>query len=102
MLYESVTTRKSAAKTLISRANHFLNKIRCGDINARRLASQVLFDPAAQKKVFEEIIPRYSERETTFCKLVPVSPRRGDNAPQAIVMLTRTISSGTKDKDEKK
>jgi len=93
LLYENLTTTKTSAKLLVSRANQFMNRVKSADLSAKRFAAQELLDRAASRKVFEEILPRYQENETTYCRLVPAAPRRGDNAPQAMVVLTKTLAN---------
>lgn len=91
VLFESVTTTKKKAKDLIPYANHFFNRVRKGDFNAKRLAAKTMFDPNAMKKIFEEIMPRYKDSETTFVRHYRVMPRRGDSAEMAMVSLIRPL-----------
>lgn len=93
VLYESLTTTKPRAKLLVAKANSFMNKVRSGDLSAKRLAGKELLDKKAAEKVFEEILPRYGGKETTFCRSVQAPPRRGDNAPMTMVCLTHLVST---------
>lgn len=91
VLYEVITTREGKARELVQFANRFFNRVKSGDLNAKRLAHEVLFDLNAVKKVFEEILPRFSEKDTTYVGTVKVAPRRGDTAAQrAVVLLAET------------
>ena len=91
VLFESVTTTKKMAMDLIPYANHFFNKVRSASVNAKRLAAKTMFDLNASKKVFEEILPRYNETETTFVRHYRVMPRKGDSAAMTMVSLIRPL-----------
>lgn len=96
ILFESITTRTGKAKSLVAFANRFFNRIKAGDLNAKKLAHQVLLDENAIKKVFEEILPRFDATETNFLRTLRVAPRRGDSAEQRLVMLTKTLQVSAK------
>lgn len=87
VLYEAITTTTKNAKDLLPFVNRFFNKVKTGDLNAKKLAHATLFDKKAIAKVFEEILPRYKKEDTTFVRSLRVSPRKGDNAPQTLVSL---------------
>jgi large subunit ribosomal protein L17 len=89
VLFESVTTTQSKAKSLIAFANEFFNRARSADLNAKRYAAATLFDKNAVKKVFEELLPRYNNAETTFVRHFRVIPRKGDSAAMAMVSLIK-------------
>ncbi len=91
VLYEAITTTESKAKALSAYANHFFNKVRGADLTAKKLAHATLLDKNAIKKVFEEVLPRFKNEETTFVKSIKAFPRRGDNAAQRMVLLTATL-----------
>ena len=91
VLFESITTTKKKAKDLIPYANHFFNKVRQGDFNAKRLAAKSMFDLNAMKKTFEEILTRYNDKETTFVRHYRVMPRKGDSAEMTMVSLIKPL-----------
>lgn len=104
VLFESVTTTGAKAKQLIPFANHFFNRVRSGDLNAKRHAAATLFDRNAVAKTFEEILPRYGDQETTFVRHFRVLPRKGDSAQMLMVSLIKPLQA-TKEtavKQEKK
>lgn len=104
IIFESVTTTKKMAKDLIPYANHFFNKVRPANFNAKRLAAKTMFDLNALKKTFEEILPRYSDTETTFVRHYRVMPRKGDSAEMTMVSLIRplVIKKEVKKSEDKK
>ena len=66
-----------------------------GDLHARRQAASVVRDVYANKegtqtalqKLFDEIAPKYTERNGGYARILKTGNRRGDNAPMAIVEL---------------
>ena len=91
ILFEAVTTTKAKGKDLISFANHFFSKVKKGDLQAMKLAHQTLFDKNAIKKTFDEILPRYDEKATTYVRAFRVMPRRGDIAEQMMVAFIKPL-----------
>ncbi len=92
VLFEAITTTKAKGKQLLPFVNRFFNRVKAGDMNAKRLAHQTLLDPNAVKKVFEEILPRFTAEETTFIREYRVMPRRGDNSPQMMITLVKPLA----------
>ncbi|MEX1052091.1 MAG: bL17 family ribosomal protein [Patescibacteria group bacterium] len=95
VLFESVTTTKAKAKQLIPFAERFFSRVQVADMNAKRLANQTLFDANAALKVFEEILPRYNQAETTFLRSFRVIPRHGDSAEMMMVTFTKPLQVKT-------
>lgn len=58
-----------------------------GDIKARRRAFAYLKDRTLVKKLFDEISPRYAERDGGYTRIIKVGNRRGDGAPLSIIEL---------------
>ncbi|WP_418311852.1 50S ribosomal protein L17, partial [Phascolarctobacterium faecium] len=58
-----------------------------GDLHARRQVLAVLVDEEATRKLFDEIAPKYAERQGGFTRIYRVGPRRGDAAEMAIIEL---------------
>ncbi|QQG50112.1 MAG: L17 family ribosomal protein [Candidatus Berkelbacteria bacterium] len=87
VLYEAVTTTSAKARNLVPFSNRFFNTIRNKDLGAKKVAHSTLLDKKAIAKVFEEILPRYKDSETTFVRSLKVANRKGDNAPQTMVAL---------------
>lgn len=91
VLFETLTTTQAKAKALLPFVNRFFNRVKVTGLTATRLAHQTLLDPNAVKKVFEEILPRFDAKETTFVREYRIMPRRGDNAPQTMVSLIHPL-----------
>ena len=58
-----------------------------GDLHHRRLAVARLRDKDAVKLLFAEIAPRYADRMGGYTRIYKMGPRRGDNAPMAVLEL---------------
>ncbi len=61
------------------------------DVHSRRLANRVLCDRTLVKHLFDEIGPRFAGVPGGYTRVLKMAaPRRGDNAPMAIIELTRS------------
>lgn len=85
--HERITTTESKAREAQRLAERVITKGRGGSLHQRRLAMSLLTDSQAVSKLFDEIGPRYADREGGYTRLVKVSPRRGDSAPMALLEL---------------
>lgn len=91
------TTRAKAqairgqAEKLITLAKRGLEAEEEGDlargVHARWLAAGRLNDPTMVTKLFEELVPRYSERAGGYTRIYKLGPRKGDGAPMVLLEL---------------
>ena len=58
-----------------------------GDLHARRQALSFITKEDVVKKVFDELAPKYAERNGGYTQIFKTGVRRGDNAPMAIIKL---------------
>lgn len=56
-------------------------------VHLRRQVGGFLYDKEVARRVFDEIAPRYKERQGGYTRIVKVGPRRGDNTEMAIIQL---------------
>ncbi len=82
-----VITTEAKAKQARSIAEKMITLGKRGDLHARRQALAYLLDEDAVTRLFEEISPRYSERQGGYTRILKTGPRRGDAAPMAILEL---------------
>ena len=89
-----ITTTESKAKRLRPYAEHLITFGKRGDLHARRQVLKRLRDKSVVHTLFDEIGPRYADRPGGYTRIVKLGPRKGDNAPMAIIELVegRTLA----------
>lgn len=93
IVYGRVEVTLSTAKDLVELADEMVTLAKRGDLHARRQAAEVVRDVYADKdqtktalqKLFDEIAPKYADRQGGYARVLKTGNRRGDNAPMAIV-----------------
>ena len=58
-----------------------------GDLHSRRQAIAYIYKDEVAHKLFEEIAPKYSDRNGGYTRIIKMGPRRGDGAEMAILEL---------------
>jgi large subunit ribosomal protein L17 len=64
-----------------------ITKAKRGDIHARRLVLTTVRDKGVVHTLFTEIAPSLADREGGYTRITKVGPRKGDNAPMAVIEL---------------
>jgi len=85
--YEKVRTTEARARELRREAKRLITLARAGSLHSRRQALARLYDPRIVNKLFDELAPRWADREGGYTRTVKLLPRRGDGAPMAQVEL---------------
>jgi len=90
-----IATTEAKAKKLRPYAEKLITVAKRGDLHARREILKVIRDKNVVHKMFAEIGPSFSTREGGYTRIVKTAPRKGDNAPMAIIELVveETVSS---------
>lgn len=57
-------------------------------LHARRQAASFLLTPAAVKKLFDKVAPRFAQRNGGYSQIIRVGRRKGDGTELAILQLT--------------
>ena len=82
-----ITTTETRAKELKRMADKMITLGKRGDLHARRQALAYMMDETVVKNLFDEIAPKYAERNGGYSRIIKTMPRRGDAAPMAIIEL---------------
>lgn len=82
-----IKTTVTRAKETRKLAEKMITLGKRGDLHARRQALAFLLDETVVKNLFDEIAPKYAERNGGYTRILKTGPRRGDAAPMAILEL---------------
>ncbi|MCR4419490.1 MAG: 50S ribosomal protein L17 [Clostridia bacterium] len=80
-------TTETRAKELRRLADRMISLGKRGDLHARRQALAFLLDESVVKRLFDELGPRYKERQGGYTRVIKAGVRHGDGAPMAVVEL---------------
>ena len=83
--YEAIETTVPKAKELRSTADRLVTLGKKGTLAARRRAFALLRDEDLVKKLFDEIAPRFAERNGGYTRIVRTRVRSGDGAVMALI-----------------
>ncbi|MBY8883821.1 50S ribosomal protein L17 [Streptomyces sp. PTM05] len=87
-----ITTTEAKARRLRPYAEKLITKARKGDIHNRRLVLRDITDKDVVYTLFSEIAPRYENRPGGYTRITKIGPRRGDNAPMAVIELVEALT----------
>ncbi len=83
----AITTTEAKARVLRPVAEKLITKAKKGDLHNRRQVLATIRDKGVVHELFEEIAPRYAERPGGYTRITKLGPRKGDNAPMAVIEL---------------
>ncbi|HEU4423816.1 MAG TPA: 50S ribosomal protein L17 [Pilimelia sp.] len=86
-----IQTTETKAKRLRPLAEQLITKAKRGDLSARRRVLTVVRDKDVVFSLFDEIAPRYANRNGGYTRIVKTGPRKGDAAPMAIIELVEEL-----------
>jgi large subunit ribosomal protein L17 len=84
---EGIVTTEAKAKALRPYAEKLITKAKKGGLHRYRDALSTMRDEDMCHKLFNEIAPRYTERNGGYTRILKLGPRQGDNAPMARIEL---------------
>jgi large subunit ribosomal protein L17 len=87
-----ITTTEAKARRLRPLAEQLITKAKRGDLHARRRVMRVIRDKGVVHVLFTEIGPRYENRPGGYTRITKVGPRKGDNAPMAVIELVEALT----------
>jgi large subunit ribosomal protein L17 len=84
-----ITTTEAKAKRVQPLADRLISKAKRGDLHNRRLVLQTITDKGVVHVLFTEIAPKLAEREGGYTRITKIGPRKGDNAPMAVIEVVK-------------
>ena len=95
ILYGKVETTEAKAKDMRSVVDELITLGKRGDLHARRQAAayirNVVADEAKSQtvlqKLFDEVAPKYADRNGGYTRVVKTGTRKGDATPMAYIEL---------------
>ncbi len=93
IVHERLQVTQCTAGQLTQLADKMVTLAKRGDLHARRQAASVVKNifidkeksKTALQKLFDDIGPKYADRDGGYTRVLKIENRRGDNAPMAIV-----------------
>ncbi len=86
-----ITTTEAKAKRLRPLAERLITFAKRGDLHARRRVMTVVRDKSVVHTLFTEIGPQYAGRPGGYTRITKIGPRKGDNAPMAVIELVEPM-----------
>ena len=84
-----ITTTEAKARRLRPFAERLITKAKRGDLHARRQVLSTITDKGVVHSLFTEIGPRFANRAGGYTRITKIGPRKGDNAPMAVIELVQ-------------
>src|SRR5690348_15373100 len=91
-MHGRITTTEAKAKRLRPLAERLITFAKKGDLHARRRVLTVVRDKEVVHTLFAEIGPQYAERQGGYTRITKLGPRKGDNAPMAVIELVEGLT----------
>ncbi|GAA2859026.1 50S ribosomal protein L17 [Nonomuraea rubra] len=82
-----IRTTVAKAKRLRPLAERLITKAKKGDIHNRRQVLTVVRDKGVVHHLFTELAVTFAERPGGYTRITKIGPRKGDNAPMAVIEL---------------
>jgi large subunit ribosomal protein L17 len=90
-----ITTTEAKARRLRPYAERLITFAKRGDLHARREVLTVVTDRGVVHTLFSEIGPRFATRAGGYTRITKIGPRKGDNAPLAVIELVEEEAAAT-------
>ncbi|MCW2796020.1 50S ribosomal protein L17 [Nocardioides sp.] len=82
-----ITTTEAKARILRPHAEKLITKAKKGDLHNRREVLKTIRNKSVVHVLFTEIAPTFAERPGGYTRITKIGPRKGDNAPMAVIEL---------------
>jgi len=106
-MYHIIKTTEAKAKEVRKLAEKLITLAKRGDLHAHRQVYDVIRDRKLVKKIFDEIAPKFNDRQGGYTRVLKLGIRKGDGAPLSVVELLiekppKEEKKGKKEKGAKK
>ena len=85
--HERITTTEAKAKEARSFAEKMITHGKVGSLHHRRLALSALPNQTVVKRIFDDLAPRYADRQGGYTRIIHLGRRKGDGASMAMLEL---------------
>jgi large subunit ribosomal protein L17 len=102
--HERIETTDTRAKEIRRLADRMVTLGKRGDLHSLRLSLKTVRTKTAAKKLFDELGPRFKEKQGGYTRIVKIGRRHGDSADMAILewSLPQASQESSKKKSAKK
>jgi len=100
--HRMIKTTDAKAKALKPVVDRLISTAKKDTVAARRQVARTIRKKEIHKKLFEEIVPQFSDRDSGFLRVMKLGVRRGDGAPLSVVELLTEKPAEDKDSKSKK
>ena len=83
--HEQIRTTLAKAKELRPLAERMVTQGKKDSLHARRLVGRLVPDRGKITKLFDDIAPRFAERQGGYTRIIKLGPRKGDGAEMALL-----------------
>ena len=90
-----ITTTEAKAKRLRPYAEKLITHAKAGKLANRREVLKVIRDKDVVHTLFDEIGPHFADRNGGYTRIIKTLPRKGDNAPMAVIELVRESTASS-------
>lgn len=87
-----ITTTVAKARRVRPVAERLITKAKKGDLHNRRQVMRTIRDKSVVHTLFTEIGPQFANRPGGYTRITKIGPRRGDNAPMAVIELVEALT----------
>jgi large subunit ribosomal protein L17 len=97
-----ITTTEAKARRLRPYAESLITKAKTDTVANRRQVVKVIRDKSILHTLFTEIGPAMATRPGGYTRITKVAPRKGDNAPMAVIEIVEAKQFGAQNQTAKK
>ncbi len=85
--HERIRTTEAKAKEVRPLVEKLITLARTDDVHSRRMARRYIADREIMQKLFDQIGPRFQDRNGGYTRILKLGARRGDGAEVAVIEL---------------